>query len=230
MDVVKEIAQQALSVTTMTGTKDNWLWDRAQRVLRNVEHICSLPELTEKNLPIDRFCLTAAACFSEAGFTRSAEAEDAGSKPVLTDVSSDDLWDFSTRVVADKLAGALPEHKIDKINKIITEAGNRFTNMLEAMILSDARNLDDMGAVGLFNEFRKYAALGKGVADILKTWKRKLDYQYFQARLKESFRFESVEKLAQKRHIAVENFMNQLQTENAAGDLEKLIAESLDKI
>ena len=97
--------------------------------------------------------------------------------------------------------------------------------MPEAMILSDAANLDDMGAVGLFNEFRKYASLGKGVADILKTWKRKLDYQYFQARLKESFRFKSVAKLAQKRHAEVENFMNQLQTENSAADLGKLITE-----
>ena len=230
MDVVKEIARQALSVTTETCAEDNWLWDRAQRVLRNVEHICSLPELAEKNLPIDKFCLIAAVCFFESGLTCSAEAKDAGSKPVFTDTNPNDLRDFSARIAADKLTGVLPQHKIEKINKIITESGNRLTNMPEAMILSDASSLDDMGAVGLFNEFRKYAALGKGITDILKTWKRKLDYQYFQARLKESFRFKSVGKLAQKRHIAAENFMNQLQAENYADDLEKFITESPDNV
>ena len=218
MDTVKQIAQNALSVATLTGTKDNWLWDRTQRVLKNVEHICSLPELTEKNLPIDKFCLTAAACFFESGLTHSADAE------------ADGIRNSSTQIVADKLAKVLPEHKIEKINKIITESGNRLTNIPEAMILSDAANLDDMGAVGLFNEFRKYAAIGKGVDDILKNWKRKLDYQYFQARLKESFRFKSVGKLAQERHIAAENFMNQLQAEYFAADLEKCIADSPDKV
>jgi hypothetical protein len=218
IDIVKEIAHQVLSVTSLTGTEDNWLWDRTQRVLKNVEYICSLPELTEKNLPIDKFCLTAAVCLSEAGLA------------CATDTGSDDHHDFSTQIVTDKLAGTLSEQKIDKINKIITESGNRLTNMYEAMILSDARNLDDMGAVGLFSEIRKYAQLDKGVVDILQVWKRKLDYQYFQARLKESFRFESVRELARQRYAVVEHFMNQLQVEHTAADLEKLITELLDKV
>jgi hypothetical protein len=230
MDVVKEIAQQVLVVSTLSGANDNWLWDRTQRVLRNVEHICRLPEISKKNLPLDNFCLTAAAYFSDTGFARYADAEDTASRLVLADVSSDDLRDFSTQIVTDKLAGALAGQKIDKINKIIAESGNRFTNMPEAMILSDARNLDDMGAVGVFNEFRRYVTHGKGVADVLQTWKRKLDYQYFQARLKESFRFEAVRKLAEQRYAAVEYFMNQLKTENAAADIEELIMKSLDKV
>ena len=98
------------------------------------------------------------------------------------------------------------------------------------MILSDARNLEDMGAVGLYHEFRKYVIHGKGVAEVLDSWKRKIDYRYWQARLKESFRFESVRRVAQQRHETTEYFMNQLSTENAARDLEELIIESLDKV
>ena len=228
IDVIREIAQQVLTVPTLAGATGNWLWDRAQRLVRNIEHICRLPELAEANLAIDRFCLMTAAYFVEAGFARYADAEDTGARLVLADVSSDDLRDFSTQIVLDKLSGALAGPKVDKINKIIIESGNRSADMTEARILSDARNLDDMGAVGLFNEFRRYVVHGKGASDVLESWKRKVDYRYWQARLKESFRFESVRKLAAQRFSAAEYFMNQLGMENAAKDLEEIIIESLD--
>jgi len=229
IDVIREIARQVLTVPTLTGQIDNWLWDRTQRLLRNIEHICRLPELVEANLPIDRFNLITATYFSDSGFARYADTEDTAARLVLADVSNDDLRDFSTQIVSDKLIGAVEGPKIDKINKIIIESGNRFTNMTEAMILSDARNLDDMGAVGIFNEFRRYVIHGKGASDALDSWKRKIDYRYWQARLKESFRFESVRNLAERRFSAAEYFMNQLAVENAARDLEEVIIESLDK-
>ena len=220
MDVIKELAQQVLTITTIAGLKDYWLWDRTQRILRNVEHICRLPEIVEANLPIDKFCLTGATYFADAGFAHYADAQNTASRLVLADVSADDLRDFSTQIVSDKLAGALQGPKIDKINKIIIESGNRFSEMTEAMVLSDARNLDDMGAIGIFNEFRRYAIHGKGAADVLKSWKRKIDYRYWEARLKESYRFESVRKLARQRYSATEYFMNQLEMESTAKDLE----------
>jgi len=228
IDIIRQIAQQVLTVTTLAGTSDNWLWDRAQRLVRNAEHICRLPELTDANLAVDRFCLIAATYFADAGFAHYADAEDTGSRLVLADVTPTDLWDFSAQIVSEKLAGALAGPKIDKINKIIIEAGDRFTEMTEAMILSDARNLDDMGSIGIFNEFRRYVIHGKGASDVLQSWKRKVDYKYWQARLKESFRFDSVRTLAEQRYSATEYFMNQLEVENSARDLEELIIESLD--
>ncbi|NLK41180.1 MAG: hypothetical protein GX298_03900 [Planctomycetes bacterium] len=229
IDVIRQIAQQVLCVPTLAGIKDNWLWDRTLRILRNVEHICRMPELTEKNVPVERFCLITATYFADAGFAHYADAEDMSARLVLADISQTDLRDFSTQVVTDKLSGALAGPRIDKINQIIVESSNRFTEMIEAMILSDARNLEDMGVVGLFNEFRRYAIHGKGVSDVLESWRRKVDYRYWQARLKESYRFESVRMLAERRFGATEFFMNQLDVEHAARDLEELLLESMDK-
>ena len=61
LDIIREIAQQVLVVPTLKGTKDNSLWDRTQRLVRNVEHICRLPEVAKLEAQIDRFCLIAAA-------------------------------------------------------------------------------------------------------------------------------------------------------------------------
>ena len=94
------------------------------------------------------------------------------------------------------------------------------------MILSDARNLDDTGAVGIFNEFRRFVSRGKSTSDALQGWKRKIDYGYWQARLKEDFRFDAVRKLAERRLAAAEYFMKQLKVENTAKDLEELSVDS----
>lgn len=228
LDVIREMAHQVLQVSTLTGTIDNSLWDRTQRLLRNVEHICRLPEVRQMETPIDRAALLSATYFADAGFARYADAEDTSARMVLADLSYSELQDFSAQVVTDKLSGAIPGPRIDKINKIIVESHNRFTRMPEAMILSDARNLDDMGAIGIFNEFRRYVMHGKGATDALVSWKRKIDYRYWQARLKESFRFTSVRDLAQRRFAAAEYFMNQLAVENNARDLEEMILESLE--
>ena len=219
IDVIREIAKSVLTVPTLSGKADNRLWDRTRRLLRNVEHICRLGELAQSDLAVDRFCLTIAAYFAEAGLTRYVGSEEMLSRVVLADVSESDLLDLSSQVAADKLSGVVDAAKIDKVNKIIVASGNRFTNVTEAMIFSDARSLDDMGAVGIFNEFRRCVAQGKGVSDALEGWQKKIDYGYFQARLKESFRFESVRKLAEQRLAFAEYFMKQLAVENSAGDL-----------
>ena len=228
MDMIRRIAREVLTRSAPGGEEDNWLWDRTQRILRNVEHISRLPELVEADVPIDRFCLVAATCFADTGFTLYAEAEDVSSRLVLADVNSADLREFSIQIVSDKLAETLSAAKIDKINNIILESESRETSLAEAKILSDARNLDDMGAVGVFNEFRRNVIRGKGVSDVMESWKRKVDYRYWQARLKESFRFETVRKIAVQRFAATEYIMNQLKIENAVQDIEDVLLESLD--
>lgn len=221
LDIVRELAKQTLRVPVSTGNIDNFLWDRARRLVRNVEYICLVPELAKAEGAIDRFCLTAAAYFSDAGLIRHPEAGEAARSAPWGD-NGDDLLDFCVRIVEEKLSPVIDEGRIGRINGIITESSNRFARSVEAMILSDARNLDDIGATGIFNELRRYVIGGKGVSDAVQIWKGKIDYRYWQARLKEGFRFESVRKLAERRLSAAEEFMNQLKREDAAGDLEEL--------
>ena len=230
IDAVREIAEQVLGATTVAGRTSTWLWDRAQRLVRNVEHICRLPEIAQADLPIDRLCLIAAAYLGDSGFVMYADAKGPSVGLAFSDISTSDLLDFSCQVVRDKLAGIMPNPKIEKTNKIIIESGNRHTRMNEAMILSDARSLDDMGAVGILNEFRRYVVHGKGAADAIQSWKRKIDYRYWQVRLTESFRFESVRELAARRFNTAVYFMNQLELENCARDLEEIILDSLDSV
>jgi len=226
--VVRQIAQQTLTTPSLSEKQGSWLWDRTCCILRNVEQISRLPEPARHATAIDRPCLITAAYFAESGhITFSQERNTTGSIP--PDISDAELFTASTQIVSKQLSKVLNPTQIHKINKIITESLNRFTQMIEAMILSDARNLEDMGSIGLLHELRRNLIQGKSVSDLLDSWKYKIEYGYWQARIKESFRFDSVRQVAQQRLAAAAVFMDQAAIENSARDLEKYILQTAQK-
>lgn len=226
LDDIQNHAEKALRVYTKAGGVDCFFWDRSQRLVRNIELICQLPDLATTNLQIDRFCLTTAAYFSVSGLAYSLNGESANHKSQSFNGNGNGFLKRSAEITAEKLDGLIEAGRIDKIANIITESENRFSNRTESMILSDARNLDDFGTIGIVNEFRQHARNGRGISDVLGIWQRKIEYGYWQARLKESFRFESVRKIAEQRFLATEHFMEQLEIENTSRDMKYLFANS----
>jgi hypothetical protein len=223
LSVIKEIAEQVLSVPTLKGTPDRYLIDRAWRVLRHCGSIAQLNEV--RCFQVDNECLTVAALFRDGGFARYANQEDKVLRMVLADLTDEDMRDFSAQVVHEKLTELLNPRQLERTCSIIIESGQRNTRLIEAIILSDARNLDDMGAVGIFNELRRYVFHGRGAAEAVASWNQKIDYDYWNARLRESFRFDTVREIARQRLANAMKFMEHLNHENRAGDLEALLLE-----
>lgn len=228
-ETIREIARQALTASSPSGNEDNWLWDRTLRILRNVEIICRLPELARQAISIDRYCLIAAAYFSETGTVQGSAAPGGWVPSNPADGNRIDLCNLSAKVVTKKLNGVISDSRIEKTVTIIQESSDRFTEMTEAMILSDARNLEDMGIVGLLYEFRRNMILGKGVSDLLESWKCKIEYGYWQARIKESFRFDALRQIAQQRLAFAATLMDHLAAENDVCDLEEIVTQTLEK-
>ncbi len=223
MVIVREIAEKVLAIPTAKGNADRYLIDRANRILRHCGGIAQLNEV--KRFQVDQECLNIAAMMRDSGFARYANQEDDFARMVLADLTDDDMRDFSAQVVQHRLSGVLNPRQMERVCSIIIESGRRDTNLVEAMVLSDARNLDDMGSVGIFNEVRRYLVHGKGVTEALASWKRKIEYEYWVARIREGFRFESVRLIARQRLQAAQTFMDSLEAENMAGDLEKMLLE-----
>jgi hypothetical protein len=217
--LITDIAQRVLAAPAHDAKSNSWLLDRSKRLLRIVRIICDLPELTQPDLPVDRLCLDAAVYFCHAALAESDDRKNLKTAKPSLEPNRLDSTKISARIAAEKLHGHLSEQKINKISRIILESGNKLTNLNEAKILSDAQNLDDMGIVGLFSLFRNSSPREKGPSDVLRSWKKKIDYGYFQARLKESFHFESVKRIAKKRFELTENFMSGLQDECSAKDI-----------
>ncbi|MHC4843569.1 MAG: HD domain-containing protein [Planctomycetota bacterium] len=223
LEIIKGLAEEVLTTSKDSLGLGSFLWERTQRLARNIEHICELSEISQSGIEIDRYCLLCATYFSETGFAGRPAKKKAPINYPFFKSSSDGVLELSREIIDSKLGSLLAKGKIAKIKKILKESWERSTVMTEALILSDARNLEDMGAVGIFHELRRFMSQGKNINDVLLHWRKQTDYRYWQARLKDSFRFEGVRKLAEQRLATAEQFMNQLQTETEARDLRSVI-------
>jgi len=219
LETVKEIAREILTVRLPDGRVDSRLWQRSQRVAFNIDLISQLPDSRELSAQIEKFCLRVAGYFCDAGLAEYIRAGNHLSELKTGDVNKEELLDLCSKVVRESLSGVVEPSNIKSINRIIAESNNPLTKMAEAMILSDARSLDDMGAAGIFSELNHCLATGKTLSDGVKSWDKKIDYGYWQNRLEKDFNFEQVRQAARRRLDSVEEFMSQLKAELKGGDL-----------
>jgi len=225
LDTVREIAKELLTSASFNGDR-GFLWAYAQRLVCNVEGILQLPELSSTDRQIDEFSLYSATYFCQTAVAEHLEKGDSADKIHFNHPQDVERADCCTKIVARKLNPVVGGKRVKKINTIITESWTNSAQMIEAKILSDARNLEDIGTVGIFNEFRRFINEGKSIFKMIGNWQKKIDYRYWQARLKNSFQFEGVRNLAAKRLLKATEFMNQLDFEVKARDLKEQAIES----
>ncbi len=60
---------------------------------------------------------------------------------------------------------------------------------------------------------------GRAVEDAVRAWQRREQYGYWEARIRDAFRLETLRRLAQGRLAAAQAFMQQLARERQADDL-----------
>jgi len=219
MERIQRLAEEVLTFQVSSGHIERWLWDRAKRIARNAEQISKLPELTKKGVSIDLFALLAAAYLSDAGYRLFTQMEGKTGWATLQ-LQGKQLRENSIQIIKGKEKDPCLEGKTDLICRIIAESENRSTQLLEARVLSDARMLDEIGALGIVHEIRRCILQGKGPGALLEGWDRRIEYRYWEARLKEGFYFPSVRRIAQDRFEAMERYIQQLRKEYFGQDLE----------
>jgi len=204
IELVGNIAKE-----TLTAGAGAWLWERACRVAGNAERIASMVEKSNANVPIDKFCLTAAGYFSDSGLVYKRKKD----KPQFVDIDPKEIAELSIMMVNEKLGQVLTAQRLSSVNNIIGESQDRFTKLVEAMVLSDAVTLDEMGPTGVMSQYRKFVVEGKGAGEFVQNFKRKMEYKYFDARLKEGFKFDEVRTIAAERFEMAKQFVFALDSE-----------------
>lgn len=101
----------------------------------------------------------------------------------------------------------------------IRQCNDRTTPLLEAQLLSEAENLDDVGVTHILRQFRQYQADGRPLKQLFESWARQQEYRYWEARLNDGFRFDTTRQLARERLRAVEAFMAALARDLQGTDL-----------
>lgn len=226
-DVVRQRARGLLTIELQPGRTDLLLWEHSVRVARGVSLISRFPELADAK--VDQTALTAAAYFHDVGWAMQVGSGDVAPLELLNSPTTELQLELSASAMTAELADALPSRTVEWAGRIIRAVNQRHTEQLETQVLVDADNLDAFGPLPWCLEIRRCLAEGRGLEDVITSWKRRQEYKYWQARISESLRFERSKVLARQRLALMEDFMTGLAAQHNGRDIEQLLTQAVGR-
>ena len=188
---------------------DPVVWEHSERVAGLTQAIVALPELA--NHVVDRVALTAAAFYHDAGWILQLVAGEVREIELLLRRTSDRQRDQAADWMVQRLQGILPPGSIQQAVRIVRTCNERTPALLEARILAEAENLDQVGPQTVVLMVRRQMAEGRTLADTVVAWRRQEQYQFWPAWIKECFRLPSVRALAEHRWQVMRRYMADLE-------------------
>ena len=216
-DAIWNCARADLLVATSHGDPDVFLWEHSVRVAQNAARIARLPDVASHR--VDQTALLAAALYHDAVWVIGFREGRVDRKDILLSPPPDFAWGQAAAWMETRLASVLTPGSLRRAASAIRDLGAREAESIEGRILTEANNLDEFGLPALWPAIRRGLIEGKGVQAVIDTWRRKKEYQFWGARVRDSFRFPSVRKLAERRLRRVERIMAELERHHQGLDI-----------
>lgn len=132
------------------------------------------------------------------------------------------LSDRCTQAAEQLLANvgsATTEEMLDRTMRILLECPRKGTTLAEARVLADAINIEDFGVSGICRSAALLLRPGEPVTQLTDAYEKREQYGYWQARIKDSFHFDSTRAHATLRlrsaQTCIETLMGELQEDLA---------------
>lgn len=199
---------------------DPTVWEHSARVARIAASLAKLPEVRGDSLNVE--ALLVSALYHDIGWVLQCRAGQINREDLLLRPTTDHCRDMAADWIVANLRSLVQGGIVERAASAIRQYGDRRTNLIEARILADADNLDQIGPLALDRMIRKCRGEGKTTELLLAAWQRQEEYHYWQARIKESFHFAAVRALAEQRYQALRRFMHDLAVAVDLKDLTQL--------
>jgi HD superfamily phosphodiesterase len=214
-------AEQDLCIQVHGAAPDPLVWEHSARVARIAEHIARLPGIPKDSLSSES--LSAAALYHDIGWVLQVHAGQLSRDELFLRPTTDTCRDMAADWIQVHLKGIVPGGVIERAMAAIRQASDRKSSLIEAQILSDADNLDQIGPLAIERMIRKCRCDGRTMDHMVAGWERQEEYHYWQARIKESIRFEAVRAIAERRHQTLREFMAGLSLSLKQADLATIV-------
>jgi len=219
-EAIRNQARADLMIPTEGGTFDVFLWEHSIRVARYAAYIARLPEVRAASP--DEDALLAAALYHDAGWLVGLRNEEIRRDDILIGTPPDSHFERGAQLMEESLGDLLSEESLARASRAIRMVKDQRSDSIEAHIVSDADNLDEFGIVSLWLTARRGLGDGKGVEAAIGSWRRKSEYRFWEARLRDSFRFTPVRELAARRLASLGQLMGELEVQHQALDVQSL--------
>jgi hypothetical protein len=216
-DAIWKRARNDLTVTTKNGDTDLFLWEHCVRVTQVAQRIAKLPAV-QSHQP-DEVATVAAGLYHDAGWAVRCRAGEIERIDVLLTPTTENLAEAGAMLMEQSLADLLSPTALERASHAIRTCIDREPDTIEAQLIAEANHLEEFGLLMLWQAIRKGMLEGKAVQAVIDTWRRRKEYQFWTARLKDSFRFKPIRDIAEQRLKTLERFMDELQIEHLGMDV-----------
>lgn len=216
LDAIWDRAKVDLLIPTVRGESDGFLWEHSVRIAETVQSIAKLPVVRSQNP--DDAALVAAALYHDSAWAARVRAGEIERIDVLSRPPSPSHREQSASILEASLGSLLPSDTLERAARAIRVLNDREIDFVEGQVLTEAENLDEFGVLSLWVTIRRGAIEGKGVQASIDTWHRRKEYQFWTARLNDSFRFARVRELARKRLDSMERVMLDIEEQHRGLD------------
>jgi HD superfamily phosphodiesterase len=217
IEPIVAIAREVLVGRSPLAREDTFLFDHSLRVMHVADRLAQCEEAAAWR--IDRFALSVAALFHQAATVRLEEERRTSTVYAAATMSAEDVKHYSAELAGDRLRGQVPARPLELVQEIIRRTHDATADLAEAKVLSDADSLDDIGALGIWRDLRRYCLEGRAIDEAVRAWERREEYGYWEARIRDVFNLGTARRLAEVRVAAACAFMKQLARERAADDI-----------
>ncbi len=217
LDAIWDRAKIDLQIPVGRGEPDHFLWEHSSRIAESALAMAKLP-VVRAQAP-DETAVLAAALYHESAWAARVRAQEMERIEVLARPTPASHREQSASILENSLAGLVAADTLDRASRAIRVLNDREIDFIEGQILTEAENLDEFGLQSLWTSIRRGAIEGKGVQAVIDTWHRRKEYQFWTARLNDSFRFARVRELARRRLEAFERFMQDLEEQHKGYDI-----------
>ncbi len=216
-DAIWNRARADLVISTEQGDEDVFLWEHSIRVANSALRIAKL-SVVQAASP-DETAILAAALYHDAGWIVRLEAGEVQRGETLVRPLSEADREQAAVVLERSLGKLLPPESLARATEAVRTLKDREMDSIEGQVVAEADNLDQLGVLSLWTIIRRGMIDGKGVRAVIDTWRRRKEYRYWDALLKDSFRFPAVRAIAERRLEQFERLMEELEAQQEGVDL-----------
>lgn len=217
MERVGPLARQLLTLRDELGRNDLWLLEHSERVRQLARALAGLPEVAGWH--VDGDALELAALCHDLGWAIQVQQGRFDRWQVLSRPTSDIQRELAAGWMAEQLAHIVPAEELHRAADAVRQCNSRSGASPEARLLNEAENLDEIGLLYVLRQFRQFQAEGRPLEQLVSSWQRQREYQYWDARINDCLRFDASRRLARLRLSDVDGFIRGLAASLDASEL-----------